>query len=98
MEIDTWPPQGSSPIFIRGYHGERYEELIGEFHRDAVLLLEQGYEPAGQHYVPGEWSLWRAVLATILITFVIGAFLWAQMLVTRPIGTLTVTYVHRAAA
>lgn len=99
MDIDTWPPEGSSPVFIRGYHGDSYEELIGEFHRDAVLLLEQGYEPAGQHYIDGEWGLARAVAATLLIAvFFVGLLFWAQMLVTRPIGTLTVTYVHRGAA
>lgn len=97
MAIDTWPADGSSPIFIRGYRGgNSYEDLIETFHRDAVLLLGQGYSPAGQHYVDGEWSIWRAVLATILIPFFfIGLLFWAQMLVHRPIGTLTVTYVHQ---
>jgi hypothetical protein len=34
--------------------------------------------------------------ATILIPFLfIGLLFWAQMLVHRPIGTLTVTYVHQ---
>jgi hypothetical protein len=96
MTIDTWPADGSSPVFIRGYSGDTYEDVIEAFHRDAVLLLAEGYEPAGQHYVEGQWSVWRAVLATILLAFLVGAFLWAQMLVSRPIGTLTVTYVHRS--
>jgi hypothetical protein len=95
MAIDTWPAEGGSPVFIRGYRGGTYEELIAAFHGDAVLLLKQGYEPAGQHYVLGEWSLWRALLATLLIPVFVGIFVWAQMLVQRPIGVLTVTYVHR---
>jgi hypothetical protein len=97
VAIDTWPADGSSPVFIRGYRGgNRYEDLIEAFHRDAVLLLGQGYEPAGQHYVEGEWSIWRALLSTLLILFFfVGLLLWAQMLVHRPIGTLTVTYVYR---
>ena len=92
--IDTLPAMGSSPVFIRVYRADSYEGLIEAFHRDAALLLMQGYEPAGQHYVEGEWSLWRALLATLLIPFLIGAVLWAQMLVQRPTGILTVTYVH----
>jgi hypothetical protein len=95
VNIDTWPAEGSSPVFIRGYRdGDTYEALIEAFHRDAVLLLAQGYTPLAQHYVEGRWSLWRAFGATLLVPFVIGWFIWAQMLVQRPIGTLTVTYVH----
>jgi hypothetical protein len=93
----TWPEAGSSPIFIRIYEGGNYGELIEAFRSDAVLLLAQGYEPAGQHYVEGEWPLAMAVVATILLVFVIGAFLWAYLLVKHPNGSLTVTYVYRAA-
>lgn len=97
MAIDTWPEEGSSPIFIRGYRdGTSYQDLIEAFHRDAVLLLDQGFTPAGHHYVEGEWSVWRALGATLLIPiFFIGLLFWAQMLVHRPMGTLTVTYVYR---
>jgi hypothetical protein len=94
--IGTWPGDEDSPIFIRGYEGRTYEDLIEAFHEDAVLLLAQGYEPAGQHYIQGEWGFWRMLLATLLIPFFfIGVLLWGQMLVQRPIGVLTVTYVHR---
>ncbi len=96
MIIGTWPPDGGSPVFIRAYEGRTYEEVIDAFHRDALLLLAQGYEPTGQHYVEGEWSSGRALLATILLAFfLVGLLLWAQMLVHKPVGTLTVTYVHR---
>jgi hypothetical protein len=96
VNIDTWPADGSSPIFIRGYRGgNSYEALIEAFHADAVLLLAQGYEPSGQHYVEGEWSVSRALVATLLIPFLVGLLFWAQMLVQRPIGTLTVTYVRQ---
>jgi hypothetical protein len=98
--VDTWPTDQGSPIFIRGYRGgNSYEALIEAFHADAVLLRQQGYEPSGQHYVEGEWSVWRALGATLLIpVFFIGLLFWAQMLVNRPIGTLTVTYVYRGAS
>jgi hypothetical protein len=96
--VETWPPDGGSPIFIRSYEGRTYEELIDAFHRDAILLLAQGYEPAGQHYIEGQWGVARAVVATILIFFLVGIALWLQMLLWRPVGTLTVTYVNRQRA
>jgi len=39
-----------------------------------------------------------AVVATVLLPLLIGLFLWAYLLVKRPIGTLTVTYVYRGEA
>jgi hypothetical protein len=93
--IGTWPVDEGSPIFIRGYKGRTYEELIEAFHEDAVLLLREGYEPAGQHYVEGQWSQWRLVAATLLIPFLIGVLMWLVMLVQRPLGVLTVTYIRR---
>ncbi|MGD0122612.1 MAG: hypothetical protein ABSC46_08635 [Candidatus Limnocylindrales bacterium] len=96
MTIDTWPPDGSSPIFVRGYHGRTYEAMIAAFHDDAVLLLQQGYEPACQHYVEGKWGFGLGVLATLTIPLIVGALVWIQILASRPLGTLTVTYVHRA--
>jgi len=92
----TWPEQGGSPVFIRGYGGRKYEELIEAYHRDAVLLLAQGYEPAGQHYVEGQWGIAWGLVALLLTVFLIGLIIWVPILTTRPTGTLTVTYVHRA--
>jgi len=91
----TWPEDYGSPIFIRGYEGRTYDDVIQAFHDDAVMLLGEGYEPAGQHYVEGDWSVLRAVLATLLLFFFVGIVLWLQMLLWRPVGTLTVTYVRR---
>jgi hypothetical protein len=42
--------------------------------------------------------LTRVVLATLLIPFMIGLLMWGLLLLERPVGTLTVTYVRRAAA
>jgi hypothetical protein len=95
MIAGTWPPDYGSPIFIRTYEGRTYEDLVQAFHDDATLLLAQGYEPTGQHYIEGEWSVFRAVVATVLLPFLVGIVLWLQMLLWRPVGTLTVTYVRR---
>ena len=96
MISGTWPEQGGSPVFIRGYGGRKYEELIEAYHRDAVLLLAQGYEPAGQHYVEGQWGIAWGLVALLLTVFLIGLIIWVPILTTRPTGTLTVTYVRRA--
>ena len=97
MVSGTWPEQGSSPIFIREYEGRNYAELVEAYHRDAVLLLAQGYEPAGQHYVEGQWGIAWGLVALLLTPLLIGLIIWVPILTTRPNGTLTVTYVHRAA-
>ena len=95
MIVGTWPGDAGGPIFIRGYGGDTYEKLIEAYHRDASLLLDQGYEPTGQHYVDGQWGFVMAVVATVTIPLLIGVIVWAYLLVKRPIGTLTVTYVYR---
>jgi hypothetical protein len=94
----TWPEQGSSPIFIREYEGRNYAELVEAYHRDAVLLLAQGYQPAGQHYVEGQWGIAWGLVALLLTPLLIGLIIWVPILTTRPNGKLTVTYVHRAGA
>jgi hypothetical protein len=96
--IDTLPAEGSSVVVIRGYRGGTYPDLVESFHRDAQLMLIQGYEPVGQHYVEGQWSYAMALAATVLLVFIVGVFLWAYLLVKRPTGVLTVTYVRRAAS
>jgi hypothetical protein len=85
-----------SPVFVRGYRGKTYEAIIEAFHSDAVLLLQQGYEPTGQHYVEGKWGFAIGLLATLTIPLIVGVLVWVWILTSRPIGTLTVTYVHRA--
>jgi hypothetical protein len=96
VTIDTWPPESGGPIFVRGYHGRTYEAIIEAFHTDAVLLLQQGYVPAGQHYVEGKWGFALGLLATVTIPLIVGALVWIQILSSRPMGSLTVTYLRRA--
>lgn len=93
--IQMWPEEGNSPIVVRSYEGRNYEDLIESFHRDAELMLAEGYEPVGQHYLDGEWGLGRIVISTLLIPLAVGILAWALMLVMHPVGTLTVTYIDR---
>ena len=98
MIVGTWPEEAGGPVFIRGYHDRSYEDLIAAYYEDALLLLRQGYEPVGQHYIEGQTSWTRAVIATLLIPLMVGILMWGLLLLERPVGTLTVTYVRRAAA
>lgn len=38
------------------------------------------------------------VIATLLIPLMIGVLMWGLLLLERPVGTLTVTYVRRDVA
>ena len=98
MISGTWPEAGSSLVFIREYGGRKYEQLIEAYHRDAVLLLAQGYQPAGQNYVEGQWGIAWGLVALLLTPLLVGLIIWVPILTTRPTGTLTVTYVYRAVA
>jgi hypothetical protein len=95
MISGSWPPDYQGPIVIRGYQGRRYEDLIASFYSDAALLLKEGYEPSGQHYVEGRWTIWRVLAGFILAPLLIGFVVLAHVIAERPIGTLTVTYVKR---
>ena len=35
MIVGTWPGDAGGPVFIRGYEGGTYEQLIEADHRDA---------------------------------------------------------------
>jgi hypothetical protein len=91
----SWTEEPGDPIIIRGYTAKFYEDLIASYYKEALELHGEGYEPASQHYVDGEWGFWRVALATVLIPFLIGILLWLDMLSRRPVGTLTVTYLLR---
>jgi hypothetical protein len=99
MTITTWPPEDrTSPILIRVYSGKSEAALLIDFHRDAELLLAQGFQPAGQHYIEGSWPSWYVAVVTLLCFVVIGFMIAISMLLgPRPTGALAVTYVRRAA-
>lgn len=79
-------------LVIRHYTGNSYDALIDRFEYDAQELARQGYVPAGQHYVEGQWGCAWGAMALILTPFLVGIALWVNILTSRPVGTLTVTY------
>ena len=98
MAINTLPDDRGSRVMIRTYGGESLEERLAAFQRDAELMLIQGYEPVGQHYVKGAYGYWYRVIAVLLIIVGIGLLLVASMLLNPRPGILVVTYVRRTEA
>jgi hypothetical protein len=94
MAIGTWPENRGSRVMVRAYRGKSHDEILAAFQRDAELLLVQGFEPAGQHYVAGAYGYWFTVIAVLLILVGIGLLLVAAMLLNPRPGTLVVTYLR----
>ena len=79
-------------LLIRTYAGYNLGELVGSFWDDARGLAADGYEPVAQVYVDGSWTALDIVVAVATIPLVIGIFLTVRMLVSKPTGSIVVTY------
>ncbi len=88
------PVVESTPT-IRTYSGRTFADLATSFEAEAAQLAREGYRPVGQFYMEGEWGFWRGMLALLLTPFLVGLFMWVQILTTNPIGALVVTYDRR---
>ena len=95
MSIETWPATDTSPVLVRRYRGRSDDAVIEEFQRDAAQLFGQGWAPVGQTYVPGQWGLCMVIPAILLVLVLVGILLCLRLLLTRPAGSLIVTYVAR---
>jgi hypothetical protein len=84
-------------FLVRTYRGRQQSEAIASYVRDAELLAQRGYEPAGQSWGDGQWDGGLFLIALILSLFGIGLILLAYMAIIRPDGSLCVTYRLRAA-
>ncbi len=88
-------PGPTNRLLVRTYTGRSYGELLDAFWRDAGDLAAQGYEPAGQHYVAGNWGSLEVGLCVLTIPLLFGIAGIAYMAANRPTGTLAVTYTTR---
>lgn len=84
-------------FLVRTYRGHQQSEAIASYVKDAETLAQRGYAPAGQSWGDGQWDGGLFLLALVLSLFGIGLILLAYMAITRPDGTLCVTYRLRAA-
>lgn len=77
---------------MRTYRGRQQSEAIASYAKDAEVLAQRGYAPAGQSWGDGQWDGGFFPIALILCLFGIGLILLAYMAIIRPDGTLCVTY------
>ncbi len=82
-------------VLIREYLGRTQADAVRLYHADAADLASRGYLPVSQSWAYGQWPSGLILLAVILCIFVVGFLFVAVMLISKPGGTLAVTYVLR---
>lgn len=80
-------------VIVHQYRGHTQEDAIRLYAPHAAELASQGYLPVSQSWAYGQWPTGMIVLSVILCIFVVGFLLVALMLISKPDGTLAVTYV-----
>jgi hypothetical protein len=80
-------------VIVRQYFGRTQDDAVARYAADAVELAGQGYLPVSQSWAYGQWPTLLIVLSVILCIFIVGFLLVALMLISKPDGTLAVTYV-----
>lgn len=96
-ELTSGTAAGRPAVLVRVYRGREQPDAVALYRADATELAALDYLPVSQSWAEGQWSDTQVVLAVILLLFIIGFFLVAYMLITRPDGSLAVTYVLRDA-
>ncbi len=82
---------------VKTYRGKQ-EEATAEFQDDAKKMAAMGYVPSNQIWAPGSYGCGAFILALLLCFILVGFLVFIYMLIVKPAGTLTVTYVLSAAA
>jgi hypothetical protein len=77
---------------VKTYKGNQ-KSATQAFEQDARKLAEQGYVPTSQTWAPGSYGCGSFILALLLCVVLIGILVFIYMLIVKPAGTLTVTYV-----
>lgn len=81
---------------VRIYHGNQQPDAVFEFREEAQVFAAQGYIPSSQSWAPGQWGCGMWLVALLLcFGFGIGVLVFLYMLIVKPAGTLTVTYVRQ---
>ncbi len=83
---------GSSDFLVRTYRGHDQADAVGAYVGDAEALAARGYEPVGHSWGEGQWDFALVLAALLLSIFGVGLVLLAYMAISRPDGTLLVTY------
>ena len=79
-------------ITVKTYTGREAEATMS-FQADAALMAAQDYFPVFQSWVPGQWQPKAFITVLLLCFLIVGIPALVYMLIVRPDGELTVTYV-----
>lgn len=79
---------------VRTYRGWQQADAAGAFQADAGELAKQGYAPTTQSWAQGQWGCGAFLVAVLLCFLLIGFLVFIYMLLVKPQGTLTVTYMR----
>lgn len=86
--------QPPSPI-VRVYRGSQQADVNRKFQEEAGRLGHVGYEPSTQSWAQGQWGCGAWLFALLACIVVVGLLVFLYMLIVKPEGTLTVTFVYR---
>jgi hypothetical protein len=81
----------TDPIVVKAYSGNG-AVAARQFQEDASEMAAEGYQPVSQIWLPGAHDSGSVLFAVILCLFGIGIFFVLYMLLSKPDGTLAVTY------
>ena len=81
---------------IRTYHGQQQADAVTAFQWEAAAFAQRGYVPSSQSWAPGQWGAGAFVAAILLMFVLVGFLVFLYLLIVKPEGTLTVTYVRQA--
>lgn len=95
-ELEEMLLANQPPTIVRTYRGRQQSDAIATFQNEASILASQGYMPTSQSWGAGQWRPSDFLAALFLAIFLVGIVLFIYLLVIKPEGTLTVTYVRRA--
>ncbi len=82
-------------VLIKMYTGSQ-AKATALYQADVTAMAAQGYFPTSQSWVPGTRSASDFIAALFLCFLLIGFLIFLYMLIVPPVGTLSVTYEHRA--
>jgi hypothetical protein len=83
------------PVIVRTYRARNQNDAAAEFAEDARNLALLGYFPASQSWAAGQWGCGAWLVALLLCVALIGLLVFVYMLIVKPHGTLTVSYVRQ---
>lgn len=77
---------------VKTYKGSQ-EQATSEYKEDAERMAKRGYTSSSQVWTAGSYGGGSFVIALLLCFILIGILVFIYMLIVKPAGTLTVTYV-----